>query len=191
MDTKDTGADKAKKVTDAAAQQARVVGEAAAQQAKIVGAAAAQHAKIAGEAAAQHAQLVFSDLWHAVRTERTVQLMLAVLIVSLICWKMPGVSMVLYPFKLFVTTLHEACHALVARITGGNVAVMLITPEEEGVTMSMGGFRPLVIPAGYIGTSLLGALFIWWGRKPEEARFILQSLGTAILALAIFYGGGG
>jgi len=141
--------------------------------------------------AASHAKLVLSDLWHAVRTERTVQLMLVILIVSLVCWEMPYVSLLFYPFKLFVTTIHEACHALAARLTGGNVASISIAPDESGLTLSLGGIRPIVIMSGYLGASMFGGLLIWWGRKPHEARFILQSIGSVILALTIFYGGGG
>jgi hypothetical protein len=143
------------------------------------------------EIAASHARLVASDLWHAVRHERTVQIMLAILVISLVCWQMPYVSTVLYPFKLFVTTIHEACHALMARLTGGNVGLISISPDESGVTLSMGGIKWLVSMAGYIGTAMFGGLLIWWGRKPAEARFVLQSLGTAIVALTIFYAGGG
>ena len=143
------------------------------------------------DVAASHARLVAGDLWHAVKHERTVQLMLVLLIVSLVCWEMPYVSVVLYPFKLFVTTIHEACHALVARMTGGNVGLIAISPDESGVTLSMGGIQPLVNMAGYIGTAIFGGLLIWWGRKPAEARFVLQSIGSVILALTVFYGGGG
>lgn len=141
--------------------------------------------------AASHAKLVLSDLWHAVRKERTVQIMLLILVASLVCWEMPYVSILLYPFKLFVTTIHEACHALAARFTGGNVASISIAPDESGLTLSLGGIRPIVIMAGYLGASIFGGLLIWWGRKPHEARSVLQSIGSVILALTVFYGGGG
>lgn len=141
--------------------------------------------------AASHARLVASDLWHAVRSERTVQIMLVILVLSLLGWEMPYVSALLYPFKLFVTTIHEACHALAARFTGGNVASISIAPDESGLTLSLGGIRPLVVMAGYLGASVFGGLLIWWGRKPHEARFVLQSIGVVIIALTAFYGGGG
>lgn len=141
--------------------------------------------------AASHARLVASDIWKALLTNRTAQLMAVLLVVSLVCWDMPYASAVLYPFKLFVTTIHEACHALAARLTGGNVGMISIAPDESGLTLSMGGFRPLVTMAGYLGTALFGGLLIWWGRSPGSARFVLQSIGTTIIALTVFYGGGG
>lgn len=143
------------------------------------------------KAATEHARVVAGDLWHALKHERTFQIMLVILIISLVCWQMPYISIILYPFKLFVTTIHEACHALMARLTGGNVGMIAISPDESGVTLSMGGIRPLVTMAGYLGTSMFGGFLIWWGRKPGAARFVLQTIGTVILALTVFYGGGG
>lgn len=143
------------------------------------------------KAATAHARLMVSDIFHAVRTERTVQIMLVILVLSLICWQMPFANIFLYPFKLFVTTIHEACHALAARLTGGNVGMISIAPDESGLTLTSGGFRPLISSAGYLGTAIFGGLLVWWGKRPSEARFILQSIGTVILALTIFYGGGG
>ncbi len=143
------------------------------------------------KAAGAHARLMATDLLHALRNERTVQIMLLILIVSLICWQMPFANVFLYPFKLFVTTVHEACHALVARLTGGNVQMISIAPDESGLTLSAGGIRPLISMAGYLGTAVFGGMLIWWGKRPAEARFILQMIGTVILALTVFYGGGG
>lgn len=143
------------------------------------------------KAAGAHARLMATDLLHAVRNERTVQIMLLLLIVSLVCWQMPFANVFLYPFKLFVTTVHEACHALVARLTGGNVQMISIAPDESGLTLSAGGIRPLISMAGYLGTAVFGGMLIWWGKRPAEARFILQMIGTVILALTVFYGGGG
>lgn len=143
------------------------------------------------KAASAHARLVASDILHAIKNERTVQIMLLILILSLICWQMPFANYFLYPFKLFVTTVHEACHALVARLTGGNVQMISIAPDESGLTLSAGGIRPLISMAGYLGTAVFGGLLIWWGKRPADARFILQMIGTVILALTVFYGGGG
>ena len=141
--------------------------------------------------AAAHARLVASDLLHAVKNERTVQIMLVILIISLICWQMPYANIFLYPFKLFVTTIHEACHALMARFTGGNVQMISIAPDESGLTLTAGGIKPLISMAGYLGTAIFGGLLIWWGKRPADARFMLQTIGTIILALTVFYGGGG
>ena len=147
--------------------------------------------KASGPTAADVVRPFVADMWHAVRTHRNVQVMILLLVVCAIGWNMPYASTLLYPFKLFVTCIHEACHALAARFTGGNVAVISIAPDESGLTMSMGGVRPIVTMAGYLGTAVFGGVLIWWGRRPESARSVLQSIGVVIIALTLFYGGGG
>lgn len=179
------------KIKEQVSSKAKSVKEVAAAQAKLVQKAAVAQAGVARDAAAAQARVVLSDLWQALRTERTFQIMVAMLVVCVACWDMPYVSVILYPFKLFVTMIHEACHALVARATGGNVAFIAINPDESGYTGSLGGLRPLVVMAGYLGTAFFGGLMIWWGRNPAEARFVLQTIGCVLLSLTVFYGGGG
>lgn len=154
-------------------------------------AAATAQAKAAGDVAGVHARSVLNDLWHAVRHERIAQIFLVLLFVSLVCWDMPYVQWLFYPFRLFVTTIHESCHALACRLTGGQVLDMSIAVDHSGLTRSTGGIPVIVAMAGYLGTSIFGGWLIWWGRRPESARFILQTIGTVILALTVFYGGGG
>src|SRR5262249_23406021 len=82
--------------------------------------------------------------------------------------------------------------ALAARLTGGHVSSIALnpTPDMYGVTMIRGGNPWFTNPAGYMGLAIFGALLIWWGRKLEGARFVLQSIGTALLAVTLFYGSG-
>lgn len=178
-------------VKEAASAQADNMQKAAHTQAEAMQRAAAAQAAAMGAAASTHARVVISDIWQAIRTDRKCQMLVAFLVFSLIFWDAPYISYVLYPFKLFVTVIHEACHALAARITGGQVAFIQISPDESGVTGSMGGWRPLVVMAGYLGTSIFGGLLIWWGRNPDQARTVLHTIGVVILSLTLFYGGGG
>lgn len=195
MDEKPKGKSFQESMREAAASQAELVQKAAHAQAEAMQKAAVAQAQAMGTAmgtaATTHARVVFSDIWTAIRTDRKCQLLLAFLVFSLIFWDAPYISFLLYPFKLFVTVIHEACHALAARLTGGQVAYIQIAPDESGVTGSMGGIRPIVVMAGYLGTSIFGGLLIWWGRNPEMARTVLHTIGVVILALTVFYGGGG
>lgn len=153
-------------------------------------AAASAQAQAVGGAAADHAKLVASDLFQALKTDWRFQVLMVLLIISVLGWHAPYISTILYPFKLFTTIIHEACHALAARFTGGNVAIIQINPDEAGVTSTIGGYEPFVTSAGYLGASMFGALLIWLGRTPETAKTVLQSIGIVILSLTIFYGGG-
>lgn len=130
---------------------------------------------------------VLTDLWRALRRERSFQIMFLFLILSLVCWQIPIVNILLYPFRLFVTIVHEASHALMTILTGGRVASLTIAMDESGLTRSLGGFRPLVIMAGYLGSSIFGGLLIYFGRTPRNAKFVLFVIGAVIIALSIFY----
>ncbi len=163
----------------------------ATQKVKLVGEAAAVHAGTVTNVAAGHAKIFAADIIHALKHDRAAQLMTLILIFCLVCWDIPGISMALYPFKLFVTIIHEACHALATRATGGQVSVIGIFANREGVTMTKDGFMPLIAMAGYVGTSVFGGLLIWWGRKPANAKLVLHSIGVVILAITAFYVGGG
>lgn len=139
----------------------------------------------------KHGKLILKDLVHALKTDRSAQILAGLLIFCIIGWNIPIVSWLLYPFKLFVTMVHESSHALAARLTGGQVSSVSISADESGLTESYGGFRPLVACAGYMGTAIFGGLLIYLGRKANEARSVLHTVGWVLLSMTIFYGGGG
>jgi hypothetical protein len=141
-----------------------------------------------GEQAAGHAAVMAGDLWHALRTERTFQIMMILALVCLFCWNLPPISFLLYPFKLFVTVVHEACHALAAIVTGGRVGFITISPNESGLTGTYGGIRFIVAQAGYIGTAVFGGFLIWLGKRPSVARVVLQIMGAIICGIAVVFG---
>jgi hypothetical protein len=147
--------------------------------------------QIALQHAARHGRIVLADLIHAVKTERSAQILVAMLAFCILFWNVPLISTLLYPLKLFVTMIHESCHVLVARLTGATINSMSISPDESGLTQTIGGFRPLVACAGYTGTAIFGGLMIWLGREPKAARSVLRALGWILLSLTIFYGSGG
>lgn len=76
-------------------------------------------------------------------------------------------TLVMYPFRLLTTFLHELCHAIACWITCGNVEAIRVYDNEGGVTSYRGGCRLLIIPAGYVGAAIWGSLFVMFsgGRK--------------------------
>jgi hypothetical protein len=172
--------EKKKTKLDEAAQSARRVTEAAAAQANVVYGAAARQTR-----------LVVSDIVHAVKNDRQAQMLCIMLGIAILFWEAPLVKNVLYPLKLFETIIHEGSHALAARLTGGQVALIALDPSRSGLTMSSGGIDFLVTCAGYMGSATFGGLLIWWGRKPAAARMILHNIAVVVLALTAFYVGGG
>jgi len=59
-----------------------------------------------------------------------------------------------------LTTLYIDNSAVAAWLTGGSVDKVEVYQNEGGVTHFRGGFRPCVIPAGYVGVSFWGGVFV-------------------------------
>lgn len=110
-------------------------------------------------------------------------LLLTASLVSLALWFIPGAQMVLYPIRLFVTFIHEGSHALMTLLTGGSVVGMAVHQDTSGVTTSMGGFRPLVLMAGYLGATAFGAACLQISRKQGNGRrgLLLMAAVTLII----------
>ena len=51
-------------------------------------------------------------------------------------------------------------HASAAWLTGGSVDKIEVYHNEGGVTNFRGGFRPCIIPAGYVGVSFWGGVLV-------------------------------
>lgn len=125
------------------------------------------------------------DARPAVRT-----LLLAVA-VSVVLWFIPFADIVTYPFRLFVTFIHEGGHALATILTGGEVRGLQVSPDGSGLVYSAGGGRLaglLVASAGYLGAMAYGAGLLVLVRRAVAARATLFVTAAYVLALAILFG---
>ncbi len=109
-------------------------------------------------------------------------------ILCLVMAQVPGFNIVLYPLRLLTTMIHEGGHAVATLLSGGQVVAVTIEPDGSGLTTSLGGWRPLILSAGYLGTTLVGCLLLLASRIPTRATLLLFLLGTATLALTVFFG---
>ena len=91
------------------------------------------------------------------RGSQTDRALVASLVASLVLHFIPGVHWVTYPLRLLVTFIHEGSHALATILTGGSVHAINIDPSGSGITLSAGGFNPIIASAGYLGATLYGA----------------------------------
>jgi Peptidase M50B-like len=105
--------------------------------------------------------------------------------VSLVVSLTPWAPILLYPFKLFTTWVHECAHALVTVLVGGRVLSITIQPDTSGLTQSLvpagrlaGG---LVASAGYLGAAVIGCLLMAATRVEKWAHVILLCLGGFML----------
>lgn len=118
---------------------------------------------------------------------RALWIALGALFVVIVMWNVPFLSQFLYPFRLFVTYVHEAGHGLAAEITGGDVVGFIVYGNGAGVATTTGGFRWLILPAGYIGTALFGAILFYVANMYARARHIAVAVALALIAFSVAY----
>lgn len=64
------------------------------------------------------------------------------------------------PMKLISIFIHEMGHASAAWLTCGSVDKIEVYENEGGVTNFRNGWKPAIIPAGYVGVSFWGGVFV-------------------------------
>ena len=90
--------------------------------------------------------------------------------------------LVLYPFKIFSTWIHEMCHGLAAILSGGYIARLEIYPDGSGLAFTASQHRGFVASAGYSGTACTGGLLLLFRRTT-----IGPTVGTFGLGLALLF----
>src|ERR1044071_4807908 len=82
---------------------------------------------------------------------------------SLLLWFIPFAEILTYPFRLFVTFIHEGGHAIAALLTGNSVESLSVATNASGETYtSTGGTlsQMFVASAGYLGSMMFGAFLL-------------------------------
>ena len=91
-----------------------------------------------------------------------------------------------YPFRIFVTFIHEGGHAIAALLTGNSVASLSVATNASGETYTtQGGLisQIFISSAGYLGSMAFGALLLVLIRKAVAARIVLLGCGILVFAL--------
>ncbi len=122
---------------------------------------------------------------------RPTALLLVAAAATVVLWNVPYGEYLLYPLRIFATWMHELGHGTAAILAGRDFLHMEIRPDTSGVTLHSGdsgrvalGF---VASAGYMGTSLAGALLLVLGRSERSSRLVLGALGgLAVLTSALW-----
>ena len=118
-------------------------------------------------------------------------LLLTAAVISIVLWFIPFAELITYPFRIFVTFIHEGGHAIAALLTGNSVESLSIATNASGETYTTGGGRfsqVFVSSAGYLGSMAFGAFLLVLIRKAIAARVVLIGSATLILALTLIYG---
>lgn len=108
-------------------------------------------------------------------------------VISVVLSFIPFAGFLVYPFKLFVTFIHEGGHALAAVATLGSVERIAIYYDTSGVTLSLGGMPILISSAGYLTSTLFGAALLLICRNGKRAKAALGITAALILGLTIIW----
>lgn len=109
---------------------------------------------------------------------------LATLLMAFIPW----LGWLNYPFRLLLTMVHELGHGLAALLTGGEFIRFVVFPSGAGLAYTAGGWRWVIVPAGYVGVALFGAALIRLGRSHQWGRMALAVIGGLMGLLSLRYG---
>lgn len=113
--------------------------------------------------------------------------LIAVAVLTVVLWQVPGGNYALYPFTILATWFHEMAHGLMAVLLGGRFTKLVIYANGSGVAYYSGPLflepigRALVAAAGPMGPPLAGAVLILASRSMRAA-----SLGLKVLSIFLF-----
>ncbi len=126
---------------------------------------------------------------HAARPQAMT--LLAAAAISIVLWFIPFAEVLTYPFRIFVTFIHEGGHAIAALLTGNSVGSLSVAMNASGETYTTRGgllSQAFVASAGYIGSMAYGALLLVLIRKAVAARVVLLGSAAIIFGLTLIYG---
>lgn len=116
------------------------------------------------------------------------QTLAVALLASLLLWNLPFGGLLLYPFKLLATWVHELSHGIAMLLTGAGFDRMVIYRDTSGLAYAYEPAGPIAAPfiaaAGYMGTPLWGAALLVITPTPQSARFALGALALMLIGSA-------
>lgn len=115
-------------------------------------------------------------------------LLLAILVVALLQGYPPYGPLILYPFTLLATWVHEMGHGLTALLCGGRFEHLQIFADASGLALTAvqkGPQQAAVALGGLIGPPLWGAVLLALSRRLPRALLALLSLAL-VLSLALW-----
>jgi hypothetical protein len=110
---------------------------------------------------------------------------------SVLLWFIPYAEILTYPFRIFVTFIHEGGHAIAALLTGNSVESLSVAMNASGETYTTQGgvlSQIFIASAGYLGSMAFGALLLVLIRKAATARIVLLGSAVLIFGLTMIFG---
>lgn len=122
-------------------------------------------------------------------SRRDLTLAIVAFMIAFVLWQMQGLFFLTFPFRLFVTMIHELGHGVSAVLTGGSFLHFQITSRGAGVAYTQGGWRWVIIQAGYLGTALFGAALLFLTHRTQNPGRVAIGVGVFIGILTLAYSG--
>lgn len=134
---------------------------------------------------------MYEENSHSLHTSQRTRLIITAvaIVIVYILWNIPQLSVVLYPFRLFVTFVHEAGHGLAAILTGGEFLDLTVNADGSGLAATRGGSRAIILPAGYLGAALFGASLFYIAHKVPHSRIVSVVLGVIVIVITLAFTG--
>lgn len=118
-------------------------------------------------------------------------LILAALVTVVVGSFVPFGDLLLYPFTLFTTWVHEMGHGLAALADGGTFERLEIFGSGGGVAHTLSdrtGARGALVPlGGLVAPSVVGATILGVARGPRRAQAVLVALAAALLLSLVIW----
>ena len=126
---------------------------------------------------------------HHTETKNAFTLLLLCSAVTVCLWFIPFAGVVTYPFRIFVTMIHETGHALAALLTLGQPMRITLNWNGSGLTETYGGIGFFISSAGYLGAMTFGAGLLLILRRAANARFAAVGTGALLVLVTLLLGG--
>lgn len=112
--------------------------------------------------------------------------LLGLVVVLAVLWALWDTRFV-YPLRILVTFLHEGSHGLAAVLTGGSIDRITVAADGSGLCFTRGGWRSLVIPAGYLGSMAWGSLILVLALRTRLGKAVSLGFGFGLIAVTVVY----
>jgi hypothetical protein len=118
-----------------------------------------------------------NDLW----------ILIGLALLSLVLARLPLLNLLVYPFELFNTFIHEMSHIVATLLTGGRVERFEIYRDGSGVALVRGGVTWIIASAGYLGSALVGGALLLLTARGVAPRTVLLALGVFMAIMSLLF----
>lgn len=104
-------------------------------------------------------------------------------IIAVIYWN----SKILLPIKYLTVFFHEFSHGLAAVLTGGKIVKITLSADQGGLCYTAGGWRLVVLSAGYLGSLIWGSALLLLAAKTNKDREVVSGLGLMLIIVTAIW----